>query len=434
HPVFGLVILQAKREGAKLLVADSKETKLTRHSTSHLKMRPGTSVALLNGISRIIVEKGLFNREIVSRMEAFPAFEKSLEPYTSARVSEITGIPADALIAAAAELASAKDRMICFSLGFTENTKDADLVLAASNLLILLGEETSALQVPAEYANTYGLYAVGLRPDAEAPNGRTLFDMLYEEGAVKGLYIMGEDPVSSFPYNAKILSTLRNLELLIVQDIAMTETARLADVVLPAAAWGEKDGTFINAEGVAQKAVKIVDAPGQALPDWLILRNLALAMGREIAVRNVSDVTAEIMAATQNEENKADKRVFIPVDYTPGEETDAAYPLTLVTRDVLQHSGTMSTRSKSLDLVVSEALLEISPQDAVRLGITENSHVKISTRRGSVYLKAKISETIPEGRVFAPVHFPHGRVNSLTYPSDNGKSGTDAVRVEAVKG
>lgn len=434
HPVFGLNILQARREGSQLIVADIRETKLTRHSSSHLRMKQGTSVAFLNGLMKVIIDKGLFNKEIVSKVPGFRELVKSLEEYTPFRVSNITGISEEALTTAAETLAKAKSRMISFTVSLTENTKGVDTVLAASNMIILLGEETDALQIPAEYANTYGLHKLGIRHDAHSPEGKDVFTMLYEPSSLHALYIMGEDPVSAFPSNSKIIGSLKSLELLVVQDIAMTETAKFAHVVLPASSWAEKAGTFINAEGVVQELQRIVNPAGQSQPDWQILRNLSLSMGKEIAVRNIEDVTAEIKSALREEENKADKRIFNPVSYSPGEEPDTEYPLSLVTRDILQHSGTMSTRSKCLDLVVSEAFLEINEEDAKRFGISDNSHVKVSSRRGTVYLKAKVSDAVPSGTIFTSAHFPHGRVNALTSPPVNGTAFRDAVRVEAVKG
>jgi NADH-quinone oxidoreductase subunit G len=428
HPVFGLNILQAKREGSRLIVADARETKLTRHSTDHLRMKQGTSVPLLNGLMKIIVDKGLFNREIVSKTDGFAEFEKGLADYTAARVSEITGIPEEELIAAAEALANAESKMILLTINHTENTKGSDTVLAAANLIILLGEDVEALQIPAEYANTFGACKVGIRPEG----GKDLFDMLYESGSLHALYIMGEDPVSAFPYNSKIIRTLKSLELLIVQDIAMTETAKHAHVVLPASSWAEKDGTFTNAEGVTQKLRKVVETTGQSMPDWQIMRNLSLSMGFDISVRNLAEVSSEIKDMVRDEELPSDKRVLHAVSYSPGEEADAEYPFSLVTRDVLQHSGTMSTRSKALDLVVSEAFLEIGEEDAKKFGIADNSHVKVTSRRGTVYLKAKVSEEIPAGTVFTSSHFPHGRVNALTFPAENGAAATDAVKVEAV--
>ena len=433
HPVFGLNLMQAKRNGSKLLVADSKETKLTKHSSAHLKMKAGTSVAFLNGLMKIIIDKGLFSREIISKTTGFSLLEKSLEEYTPEKTAAITGIPVEQLEEAAETFARAKSRMLSLTVSANENSKGTDLVFAASNLIILLGEEADALQIPAEYANTYGLYKTGIRPDAESQAGNNIFDMLYNAGTIHALYIMGEDPISTFPFSSKIMRSLKSLELLVVQDIAMTETAKLAHVVLPASSWAEKDGTFTNAEGVTQKLLRVVDAPGQALPDWQILRNLSLSMGTDIATRNLGDIADEMKITVREEQTKSDRRVFTPVSYTPGEATDSEFPLSLVTRDVLQHSGSMSTRSKALDLVVSEPFLEISEEDAKTYGIADNSHVKVSSRRGAVYLKAKITDAVRSGTVFTSVHFPHGRVNALTYYPENGMAGTDAVKIESAK-
>ncbi len=434
HPVFGLNILQAKREGSELIVADIRDTKLTTHGSRHLRMRQGTSVAFLNGLMKIIIDKGLFNREIVSKVPGFNELEKSLADYTPSKVSAVTGIPEGELAAAAETVAKAKSRMISFTVGLTENTKGSDTVLAASNLIILIGEDTDALQIPAEYANTYGIHKLGIRPDGHTPDGKNVLEMLYQQGPLHALYVMGEDPVSSFPHSSRIIGTLKSLELLVVQDIAMTETAKFAHVVLPASGWAEKSGTFFNAEGILQKLQRIVDPAGQSMPDWQIMRNLSLSMGKEIAVRSIENVSEEIRTAVaRDEDNKSDKRIFNPVSYSEGEGPDSEYPLALVTRDVLQHSGTMSTRSKSLDLVVSEPLLEISEEDAGKYGIFDNDHVKVSSRRGTVYLKAKISDGVPSGTVFTSVHFPHGRVNALTTLPENGTAFKNAVKLEAVK-
>ncbi len=433
HPVFGLNILQAKREGSALIVADCRETKLTKHSSNHLRMKHGASVAFLNGLMKIIIDKGLFNKEIASKTHGFTELENSLKDYTSDKVSKITGIPEEELVSAAEAFSKAKSRMISLTVSAAENTKGIDTVIAASNLAILLGDDADALQIPAEYANTAGLYKTGVRPDGGASAGKDIFDMLYEAGSLHALYIMGEDPVSAFPYNAKIIRALKSIELLVVQDIALTETAKLAHVVLPASSWAEKNGTFTNAEGIDQKVHRVVDATGQSLPDWQILRNLSLSMGREIAVRSVEDVSNEIHSTIRKEQDIQDKKTFNPVAYSEGEKPDAEYPMALVTRDVLQHSGTMSTRSKALDLVISEAFLEIGDDDAKKFGIMDNSHVKVTSRRGTVYLKAKISEAVPSGMVFSSTHFPHGRINALTYPPENGTAVPDAVKIEAVK-
>ncbi len=431
HPVFALNILQAKREGAKLIVADARKTKLTRHSTSHLKMQSCTSVAFLNGLMKIIIDRDLFNRQIVSRTEGFDAFEKSLADYTSEKVSKITGISEAELIASAEELAKAKNRMITLTVNISENTKGRDTVLAAANLVLLLGDDPETLQIPAEYANTFGMVKMGVQPVSGL---KGLADMLYEQGAVRSLIILGEDPVSRYPFSSKIQSVLKSLDLLIVLDIALTETAKLAHIVLPAAGWAEKDGTFVNAEGITQKLQRIVEMPGQSLPDWQILRNLSLALGKEIGTRSVTGLYEEIKETVRVTDTTSDRRVFHAVSHATGEAPSVEYPFSLVIRDVLQHSGTMSTRSKSLDLVVSEAYLEINDEDAVKLAVTDNSHVKVSSRRGTIYLKARVTDTVPAGSVFTSTHFPHGRVNALLYYPENGTASPCAVKVESAKG
>ncbi len=428
HPVYGLNILRAKREGSRLIVADSKETKLTRHS-SNLRMKSGTSVALINGLMKVIIDKDLFSRPAVSKIEGFDALEKSLGDYTPARVSVMTGISEAGIIETAEALATAKSRMISFTINISENTKGRDMAIAAANLVLLLGDGPDTLQIPAEYANTFGMVSMGIQ---HAAGGKDIFSMLYGQDALKGLFVMGEDPVSRYPFSSKILSALKSLDLLVVQDIALTETAKLAHVVLPAAAWAEKDGSFINAEGITQRLQRIVEAQGQALPDWQILRNLALAMGREIGTRSVEGLSDEIKK-TVIEQTPIDRKAFHAVPYSQGEAPSAEYPFALVVRDVLQHSGSMSTRSKSLDLVVSEAFLELSEEDATKLGISDNSHVKVSSRRGTIYLKAKITETVPAGTVFSSTHFLHGRVNALLSYPENGTAALCAVKVESAK-
>lgn len=431
HPIFGLNILDAKRKGATLIVADGRETKLTRHSSKWLKVRQGTAVALLNGIMKIIIDRGLFDEESVSRIQGFSSFREVLRDYTSDKVSDITGITEEELVKVAETLANARSRMISLSVSVAENNKGLDTVLTAANLINLIGESPEALQIPAEYSNTYGLHQMGVSSVKEV--GKGIKEMLYGEDSLKALYIMGEDPVVNFPDNQRVIEKLKSLDFLIVQDIALTETARLAHAVLPATGWAEKDGTFTNAEGVVQRVYKVVDATGQSFPDWQIIRNLALTMDTDIGIKNLEDISKEInhLLVTRHSSLATS---FNPVHYTNGEEPDSEYPLNMVVRDVLLHSGSMSTRSKALDLVVAEAIIEINEEDAGRLGVTDNSHVRVTSRRGTVYLKAKVSDEIPAGVVYVPSHFPHGRINTLTQSYIERGGQMDAVKVEIVRG
>ncbi len=257
--------------------------------------------------------------------------------------------------------------------------------------------------------------------------------MLYEPDFLKTLYIMGADPVVTFPNSSEIVSTLKSLNLLIVQDIALTETAKLAHVILPASSWAEKDGMLVNAEGFTQRVYKVTEPAGQSLPDWEIIKNLVLSMGKDLGIKNRKDIVHEIDSLSAVSRDLPPMTcTFNPVYYTPGEKPDETYPLNMVLRDVLPHEGSMSTRSKSLSLVASEARLEINGQDAERFGISNNSHVKVTSRRGTVYLRATVSHEIPNGIVYVPSHFPHSGVCTLTCTSGKGGIPMDAVRVETV--
>lgn len=429
HPVFGINLIRAKRGGSRLIVADSKKTKLTRCSDEWLKIMPGTGTAILNGIMKVLIDEKLFDRESVKNIPNFSDLESLLKDYSPEKVSLITGISKEDIVGLARDIAKAKSRQITLSLGVSENTKGLNTVLSAINLLIMLGESPEALQIPSEFCNTYGLYKAGVKPD----NGKGIKEMLYEPGSLKALFVMGEDPVVNFPHLSKVITSIQDIELLVVQDIALTSTAKIAHVVLPAQSWAEKDGTFMNAEGISQTFGKTVDAPDEALPDWQILRDIALAMGKNIA-SNLSTLKAEIAKSLQEDKGQAGfTAVFNPVHHISRKDPTGNFPLLMVTRDLLQHSGNMSTRSESLNLVIADAFLEINDRDALRSGITDNNHVKVISKSGSVYLKSKVSDSVPNGVVFVPTHFPHARVNMLTHMPENGEAPLDAIRIEPIR-
>ncbi|MEW6602768.1 MAG: molybdopterin dinucleotide binding domain-containing protein, partial [Nitrospirota bacterium] len=185
--------------------------------------------------------------------------------------------------------------------------------------------------------------------------------------------------------------------------------------------------------GKLQKVYKLVDPAGESVPDWMILKNLALVMGHELGVRNLQSIQEEIKKFLLEKTPSEKKNAFHPAECKTGEAASESYPFKLVIRDVLQHSGSMSTSSKSLDLVISEALLEINEEDAKKRGILNNSHVKLASMQGSVFLKAKYSDAVPEGTVFVPAHFPHAKIHALTHIPSNGECPIIAVNVESVK-
>lgn len=428
-PVWGLNFIKAKNEGAKLIVVDTKETKLARHSTEWLRITPGSGTALLNSVAKVIVDEGLYDKEKISAIPNFNSFVNGLKEYTPAVVSKITGIPESEIVKLAKSYALSKKRLVALTSNSSENTKSMNTLLAAANLVLLMGDDPDTIQIPAEFSNTLGMWAVKVRPLAD---GHDAYRMLYEEGSVKALYIMGENPLVTFHDASKVEDTLRNLELLIVQDIFLTATAKIADVVLPACSWAEKEGTFMSAAGNVQKMPKLIAETGQSFPDWKIFIDIARAMNNDLGFNELMDVRAAIADIVISEQIMEYKPSFNPVSYDVMETISSEYPMFLVTSNILQHSGALSVLSKNLDSVVSDAYLQINTRDAKKRNINNDTFVKVRSKRGEVYLKAMLSDEVPEGTVFAPTHFEHAKINLLTYPSQNGGIPMVAVGIEAV--
>ncbi|MEJ2192771.1 MAG: NADH-quinone oxidoreductase subunit NuoG [Nitrospirota bacterium] len=439
HPVFGLNVLRAARDfGARLIVLDPKATKLARHGSEWLRMRPGTAVALLNGMMKVILAEGLHQPE-AEKLEGFAALRSSLESYSAEEAAKAAGVSAERLAQAARDFAAAGKRLLVMTLNDSENTKGTDVVLAAANLLLLLGEGPEALQLPAEFCNTLGMFEAGVRPDAGPGHrpvekkGMDLIEMLYgESSSLKALYVMGENPVISFPRAAEVEKRLRELDLLVVQDIIRTDTAKMAHVVLPAAGWSEEGGTFVGSAGIPQRAAQCTQRPGEVVADWRILRNLARYMQSPLGeMGSRVELQEEISAALPFAFSTAGwKGTFHPVSPDGGEPVDEEFPFAMVTGILMQHSGSLTTISKSLGTVVSDAYVQINDRDARRLSVADEGYVRVASRRGEVYLKARVTDEVPEGMLFVPAHFPHARVNALTYPPANGTANMVAARVE----
>ncbi len=438
-PVWGLNFIKAKKDGARLIVADPKETKLARNSSTWLQIKPGSGVALLNGIAKVILDEKLYDLDeevlLEDKIPAIPDFEpfaKVLDEFIPSAVSKFTGLPEAEIVSLARAYARAQKRLLALTSGASENTKGLNTLLAAANLVLLMGDSPDTLQIPAEFSNTLGMWKVGVRPMS---GGKDAYEMLYEPGTVKALYIMGENqnPLVTFKNASAVEKTLKGLELLIVQDITLTEPAKLADVVLPASSWAEKEGKFMAATGDIQEITKLIPETGQSIPEWKTFRNLARFMNKDLGLKDIADIRASIadtLALPAAEEAGEPVLSFNPAGYEISEIPDADYPMSLITSNLLQHSGSLSILSKNLDSVVSDAYLQINPRDAQKYGIHDESFVKVTSRRGEVYLKAMISDEMPEGAVFAPVHFPHAKVNALTHLSRNGEAPMDAVKVE----
>ncbi|MGE5893344.1 MAG: NADH-quinone oxidoreductase subunit NuoG [bacterium] len=426
HPIFGLKFLEAKHEGSKLLVIDPRKTKLARHATRWLRSKPGTAVTLLNGMINYALKEGVHEKKWVT-VEELDALVESVKEYTPERVAETAGISKEEFLTMAQDFVKAKSRLLAMTVGATENQKGVETVKAAANLLMLLGEGREALQIPADYSNTFGAWMMGMRP---MNGGKDLYEMLYVPGSLKALYVMGEDPLVTMPDANRIEETLKKLDLLIVQDIRLSETAKLAHVVLPAASWAEKEGTFINSEGIPQPSPKVVPPAGDVIPDWMIFRNVARVMQADLGFNDIRSLQNDI-ARMKTPQAGEKKWRFNPVHQNGSEKPDKEYPLALVTGNIMQHSGALSIMSKSLSHALSDAFILVSPEDAETYGIEDGSFIKITSRRGSALVKARISDEMRQGMVFAPVSFAHAKVSTLTYAAKDGSARLSAVRIES---
>ena len=496
-PAVGYAVKRAARyKGAKLLLIDPQQTNLS--SFAHLWLRPGvgTDLALVNGMARVIVTEGLLDEEFVTRKtDNYEVWSKELEKYTPGYVEEVTGVPGDDVVRTARLFAEANLASIVYGDGITQHLTGTDTVMALANLAMLtgnvgLGGGIFALQ---RDCNGLGACDMGALPDllpgyqsvgnpqaiktfadrwdTDLPSdgGLTAIEMIDHaiEGKVKGMYIVGENPVLSFPNQSLIKEALTSLDFLVVQDMFLTETAKLANVVLPAASFAEKEGTFTNFEGRIQRVCKVIEPIGDSLPDWEIIVQLANSMGNPMPYSSLQQVKEEIQELVplyqdtgymdpeakdmhRGELEKAPLRSrrlykgqfpsgfgrFSPVQYEPQEETPKdGYPLTLLTGSVLYHSGTgsRSSRSPRLSEFSPESYLEIGEPDATQFGISEGDEVRVVSPTGEVTAVAKFTDVLPEGMLFMPLSFPSTPINQLFGIALDPRAKTPALKACAVK-
>jgi len=480
HPLIGSRILNAPRRGTRLIVADNRRIRLARHADLHLRHRNGSDVALLNGMMQVIIAEGLADTEfIASRTENYAALAQSLQAWTPQRAAEITGLTADEIIAAARLFASVKNAMIVYSMGITQHSHGVDNVRCCAALAMLtgnLGRPGTGVNPLRGQNNVQGGCDMGALPDvysgyqkAADPAVREKFAQAWgvaslpdspglplthamdaaATGSLRGMFIMGENPMLSDPNQAHVRLALEKLELLVVQDIFLTETAALADVVLPAACYAEKDGTFTSTERRVQRVSKAVDAPGQARADWEIICALAKQAGYPgMQYPDPAAIMVEIAGLTPSYGGISHDRLephglqwpcpdqqhpgtpllhlnsftrglghFSPVEYRPSAESpDREYPFVLTTGRTYYHwhTGTMTRRTHLLDREERTAFVEVHPDDAARLELRDRDVVLLSSRRGQVRAQARITGMVIPGVLFMPFHFAEGAANALT--------------------
>lgn len=466
------------KRGARLIVADPRRIELADLAEVYLPFRPGTDIMLLNAMMHVIIKENLLDKEFINeRTEGFAEVKEIVERYTPELASEICGVPAEDIIKAARLYAQAEKAAICYAMGVTQHSKGTDNVKAICNLAMLtgnVGKPGSGVNPLRGQNNVQGACDMGGLPDVytgyqkvEIEENRHKFEKAWGvklpdkkgltltetinaavEGKIKALYIMGENPMLSDPDSHHVEEALDNLEFLVVQDIFLTETAVKADVVLPGVSFAEKDGTFTNTERRVQRVRKAVSPRGNARPDWQILCEVATRLGYPMSYNSPEEIFEEIRSVTPSYAGITYERIeetgiqwpcpavdhpgtpilhrekfvrgkgkFHPVEYREAAEMpDEEYPLILTTGRSLYHyhTGTMTRRVAAIDEHKPHNEVEIHPATAVLYGIKDGDMVRLSTRRGSIELKARITENIKEGVVFTTFHFGEAAANHLT--------------------
>lgn len=497
HPIIGIEMKKALRAGAVLIVADPRRTELARLARFHLALRPGTDIALLNGMAHVILGEGLWDREFVeARTEGLEELRATVEAYPPAVAAEIAGVQVEALVAAARAYAMAKPAAIFYTMGLTQHVTGHLNVLCLANLALLtgnLGKPGGGVNPLRGQNNVQGASDMGALPNllpgyqrvndpqvrrkfeaawgvslSEAP-GITVLEMVDAlfSGRVRGLYIIGENPMLTDPDLTHTREAMARAEFLVVQDLFMTETAALAHVVLPAVSFAEKDGCFTNTERRIQRIRRAIPPKGAARPDGEIICDLAARMGYPMAYWSPAQVMDEIARLTPSYGGVSYARLegdglqwpcptpdhpgtpilhvtgfprgrgrMHGVTYLPPDERpDAEFPLVLTTGRVLYqyHSRTMTGRSPGLDALRAEPEVEVAPQDAERLRIQTGDRVRLVSRRGAVEVKATVTERVVPGLVFLPFHYAQGAANLLTNPAVDPVARIPELKVCAVR-
>lgn len=478
HPLVARRIMRAKARGAILVVADPRRIQLSAIADLAVQHRPGTDIALLNGMMHCIAAGGLTDLPYIDkRTRGFEDLVPMLDEYPPERVEEITGVPAETIRQMAELYALHRPAALCYAMGITQHANGVDTVKACCNLALMtgnIGVAGGGINPLRGQNNVQGACDMGALPDVlpgyqkvtdtavrerfatawggpiPSDPGLTVSEMIPAifDGRIKALYVIGENPVLSDPDSNHVREALSRLELLLVQDIFLSQTAELAHIVLPAAAAAEKDGTFTNTERRCSRIRKAVDPPGEAMADWQILIDLAESMGEHWDYAGPAEIFAEMAGLNPSYSGMSYERlglqglqwpcpsnehpgtpvlhrdgfpigraVFSPVRYQgQSENPDAEYPLVLSTGRMYAHfhTATMTGNSPHLQVEAGEAFVEMHPEDAAGLGVGPNDMVRIISRRGSTQSRARVTSTVPRGMIFMTFHFPGSPANALT--------------------
>jgi predicted molibdopterin-dependent oxidoreductase YjgC len=501
HPVFGAALKRAVKRGAKLIVCDPRRIELAARAHIHLQPLPGTDVALMNAMLNHILALGLEDGEFIAqRTHDFETVRAAVAPYTPDRAETITGVSADLIRRAAEMYARGPRSSTLWAMGLTQHSTGTDIVTSLLNLILATGSigRWGAAMIPIRgQNNVQGASDVGAIPmvytdyqtvtdpairhmfaetwgvpDERIPltPGLKVTQIAKEGSPVRGMFIMGENPIISDPDVSHAEAWFRDLEFLAVQDLFLTETARYADVVLPGASFAEKDGTYVNTERRIQLAKKAVEPPGDARGDLDIIIDLSNRIGLRTPFRNAADVMDEIARVTPSWRGVTHARLdggpglqypvldsehpgtaylfdkafptadgkasFHAVEFLPPAELpDDEYPFMLNTGRQMYHwhTGTMTRRSFALDARESTPTVELNPDDAEALGVHDGDTIAISSRRGRITIAARLSRRVARHQVFVPMHYREAAANLLTNPALDPYAGIPEFKVCAVR-
>lgn len=497
HPVIGTYMKRAIKKGAKLIVADPRRIELADYADVFLQIKPGSNIALLNGMMNVIIKEELYDKEYVeNNTENFEKLKEVVKDYTPDVAAEICGVDKDDIVKAAHIYAEGDRAGIYYAMGITQHTTGTHSVMSVSNLSLLcgnIGKESAGVNPLRGQNNVQGACDMGglptdypgyqkvFKPEVQekfekawntklsGKVGLTIPEILdgAENGDIKFMYIMGENPMVSDPDINHVRKSLTNLDFLIVQDIFLTETAELADVVLPAASFAEKDGTFTNTERRVQRIRKAIDPVGDSKADWQILAELMNMLGHDKEYSHPSDIMEEIRFVTPSyggitydrieEEGlqwpctdinhpgtkylhggkvSRGKGLFMAVDHRESAEVaDSEYPFIFTTGRILYHyhTRTMTGRVEGLNKLAPESFVEINEAIANKLNISNGEKVRLTSRRGTIVTAAKITDIVDEDVLFMPFHYAEGAANYLTNSKLDELAKIPELKVAAVK-
>jgi formate dehydrogenase major subunit len=484
HPVASTFLKNAVVNGAKLIMVDPRRHKLADFADLHVPIKVGSDIAFLNGLMQVLITENLYDKKFIEiHTEGFDELKEKVMEYPPERAAEICGVSAELIVETARLLASVKPAMLCYTLGITEHTCGRNNVVSTANLQMLLGSmgvECGGVNPLRGQNNVQGACDMGALPNVFpgyqpviSPEARAKFEKAWNvenlpdknglmipqmmdglvDGSVKGFYIFGENLANTEPDIKKVEHELASAEFLVCQDIFQTETTRFADVVLPAAAWSENNGTFTNSERRVNRVRSASPAPGIAKPNWWIFKQIAKKMGQswdsdsgqEIWDNEISPLAPALFGIRYSRIEKdglqwpcpaedhpgtgfmhkdgqftRGRGLFTAVDWTPPAEIpDNKYPFVLSTgrRLTHYHTRTQTGRCEGLNDILGEETADISVADAKEMGIEHGEMIKVSSRRGEVSVKANITREVPPGLVWMAFHFREACANWLTNPA-----------------